>query len=154
MTCGTVFSRVQAGQDRIHRDHRTAQDRRQAPQRARQRCEDLTELPGSMALRPSDPDQAADLLRRTRPAAHEIERLVTGRRYQPRRQRRPRITPAALHRLDVVVQELDEAIRHALDDEWDTPYARSLVLDLTAILVAAVEALAAGHRHIPVHVAP
>jgi hypothetical protein len=56
---------------------------------------------------------------------------------------RPRITSAALHRLDMVVEELDEAIRDALDDEWDTPYARSLALDLTAILVAGVEALAA-----------
>jgi hypothetical protein len=136
-----VYARVRAEQDRIRRDHRTAQERRQARQRARQGCEDLTELLGRMALPPRDPDQAADLLRRTRAAAHEIEGLVTGRRDQPRRRRRQRITPAVLHRLDVVVEELDEAVRDALDDESNTPDARSLALDLTAILLAGVEEL-------------
>lgn len=96
---GIVYGLVQAEQDRIRRDHRTAQERRRTRQRARQRYEDLTELLGGMALHPCDPDQAADLLRRTRAASHDIEGLVTS--------------------------------------------ARSLALDLTVVVVAGVEALAA-----------
>jgi hypothetical protein len=94
---GIVYGLVQAEQDRIRRDHRTAQERC----RTRQRYEDLTELLGGMALHPCDPDQAADLLRRTRAASHDIEGLVTSAR------------------------------------------SLALALDLTVVVVAGVEALAA-----------
>lgn len=53
------------------------------------------------------------------------------------------LVAGALHQLDLVVEELDEAICDALDNEWETPYARSLARNLVAVLVAGVETLAA-----------
>jgi hypothetical protein len=136
------YAPVRAEQDRIRRDHRAAQGRRLARLRARRRCEDLTELLGQITLLPRDPDQATDLLRRTWAAAHEIEWLVTGAcGARPRRWQPQQITHRTLNCLEQIVEELDEAIRDAMDDEWDTPDARALALELTAVLVAGVDAL-------------
>jgi hypothetical protein len=142
MTSGIIYAHVRAEQDRIRRDHKTAQERRQARHRARQRCEDLTEFLGRLRCPRWHPDEAADLLRRTRVAAREIEWLVTGRWYQQRRPRRQPITPGALNRLDDLVELLDEAIRDAPVGEADELGVRHLAIEFATTLAAGVEALA------------
>jgi hypothetical protein len=141
-----VYAPVRAEQDRIRRDHRAAQVRRLARLRARRRCEDLAELLGQMALRPRDPDQAADLLRRSLIAAREIERLVTGacgarpRPWQPRG-----ITAQTLSCLEQIVEELDAAIREApLAAEAGDAEARRLAVELATTLAGGIEGLIEG----------
>ena len=54
-----------------------------------------------------------------------------------------RTRPSPCTASDRIVEDLDETLRDAMDDEWEMPCARSLATDLTAVLVAGVEALAA-----------
>jgi hypothetical protein len=124
MTPGIVYAHIRAVQDRIRRDHRTAEEHRQACQWASERCEDLAALVGRMALPPHDPDETADLLQRTSVTACDIEGLFSGRQYQPPPRRRL-VTLAALHRLDLLIEDLDEAVRNALSDDSDEPGSRS-----------------------------
>jgi hypothetical protein len=138
-----VYAPVRAEQDRIRRDHRAAEQRRLARLRARRRCEDLAELLGQMALRPRDPDQAADLLRRSLVAAREIEGLVTGARgARPLPCQPQQITPQTLNCLEQIVEELDDAIRDApLAAEAGDAEARRLAAELATTLAGGVEAL-------------
>jgi hypothetical protein len=143
MTSGVVYAPVRAEQDRIRRDHRAAQERRLVRRRARRRCEDLAELLGQMALRPRDPDQTADLLRRSLVAAREIEGLVTGARgARPRPWQPQEITPQTLSCLEQIVDELDSAIRDApLVAEAGDAEARRLAAELATTLAGGVEGL-------------
>jgi uncharacterized membrane protein YccC len=140
-----VYAPVRAEQDRIRRDHQGAQQRRLARLRARRRCEDLAELLGRMALRPRDPDQAADLLRRSLVAAREIEGLVSGARGARPRPWQPRtVTPHTLNSLEQIVEQLDGAIRDApLADEAGDAEARRLAAELVTPLAGGVEGLVA-----------
>jgi hypothetical protein len=144
MLCRNVYAPVRTEQDRIRRDHRAAQERRLARQQARRRCEDLVELLGQMALRPRDPDQTADLLRRSLVAAREIEGLVTGARGARPRPRQPQeITPQILNCLEQIVDELDDAMRDApLAAEAGNAEARRLAAELATTLADGVEGLA------------
>ena len=143
MTSGSLYGPVRAEQDRIRRDHRAAQGRHLARWRARRRCEDLAELLGQMALRPRDPDQTADLLRRSLVAAREIQGLVTGARgVRPRQWQPQEITPHTLNCLEQIVDELDSAIRDAsLADEAGDVEARRLAAKLATTLADGVERL-------------
>lgn len=145
MTSSIVYAPVRAEQDRIRRDHRAAQERRLTRQRARRRCEDLAELLGQMALRPRDPDQAADLLRRSLVAAREIEALVTGARGVRLRPWQPQeITPQTLSCLEQIVEQLGDAIRDApLAAEAGDAEARRLAAELATTLAGGVEGLVA-----------
>jgi hypothetical protein len=138
-----VYAPVRAEQERIRRDHRAAQQRRLARLRARRRCKDLAELLGQMALRPRDPDQAADLLRRSLVAACEIEGLVTGARgARPRLWQPQEITAQTLSCLEQIVDQLDDAIRDApLAAEASDAEARRLAAKLATTLAGGVEGL-------------
>jgi hypothetical protein len=143
MLSRNVYAPVRTKQDRIRRDHRAAQERRLARQRARRRCEDLAELLGQMALRPRDPDQTADLLRRSLVAAREIEGLVTGARGARPWPRQPQeITPQVLNCLEQIVEELDSAIHNGpLADEAGNAEARRLAAELATTLADGVDRL-------------
>jgi hypothetical protein len=144
-SAGILYAPVRAQQDRIRRDHRAAQVRRLARLRARRRCEDLAELLGQMALRPRDPDQTADLLRRSLVAAREIERLVTGAcGARPRPWQPQEITSQTLSCLEQMVEHLDDAIRDApLAAEAGDAEARCLAAELATTLAGGVEGLVA-----------
>jgi hypothetical protein len=96
-----------------------------------------------MALRPRDPDQTADLLRRSLVAAREIQGLVTGARgVRPRQWQPQEITPHTLNCLEQIVDELDSAIRDAsLADEAGDVEARRLAAKLATTLADGVERL-------------
>jgi hypothetical protein len=140
-----VYAPVRAEQDRIRRDHRAAQECRLARRRARRRCEDLAELLGRMALRPRDPDQTADLLRRSLVAVREIEGLVTGAcGARPRPWQPQEITPQTLNCLEQIVEQLDGAIRDApRGDEAGDAEARRLAAELATTLAGGIEGLVA-----------
>ena len=140
-----VYALVRAEQDRIRRDHRAAQEHRLARLRARRRCEDLAELLGRMVLRRRDPDQTADLLRRSLVVAREIEGLVTGVRGARAQQWQPQeITPQTLSCLEEIVDQLDDAIREApLAAEAGNAEARRLAAELASTLAGGVEGLVA-----------
>lgn len=132
MTPSIVYAHVRAEQDRSRRDHRTAHERR----RARERCEDLTEHLGRMALPPRDPDQAADLLRRT--AGRGPRDRIARHRAAPDA---TAATTAADHSQPCIASTWSSrSLTRPSADDWITPDARSLALDLAAVLVARVEA--------------
>jgi hypothetical protein len=135
-----VYAPIRAQQERIRGDHRAAQQRDLARLRARRRCEDLAELLGQMAPRPRDPDQTADLLRRSLVAAREIEGLVTGARgARPRPWRPKEITPQTLSCLEQIVEQLDDAIRDApLAAEAGEAEGRRLAAELATTLAGRV----------------
>jgi hypothetical protein len=136
-----VYAPVRAEQNRICRSHRAAQVRRLARLRARRRCEDLAELLGQMALLPRDPDQAADLLRRSLVAAREIEGLVTAV-HGARPRSWQEIKPQTLNCLEQIVVQLDDAIRDApLVAEAGDREARRLAAELAMTLAGGVEGL-------------
>jgi hypothetical protein len=138
-----IYAPLRAEQDRIRHAHRATHRCRLARLRARRRCEDLAELLGQMALRPRDPDQTADLLRRSLVAAREIEGLVTGARgVRPRPWRPKEITPQTLSCLEQIVEQLDDAIRVApLAAEAGDAEGRRLVAELATTLAGRVEQL-------------